>query len=124
MLEIDGVRMRVTAVSHNDLWHIHTNAGTVTLQALPRLPEPQPPADAAGSLRAPMPGSILELLVKVGDKVTAGQPLLKLEAMKMEHTIRAAGDGVVEAIYFAPGDAVEADAQLLHIGTTDNRTTD
>ena len=123
-LEIDGVRVQVTAVAQNDLWHIHTDAGTVTLQALPRLPEPQPPADTAGSLRAPMPGSVLELLVKVGDSVTAGQPLLKLEAMKMEHTIRAAGDGIVEAIYFAPGDAVEADAQLLHIGTTDNRTTD
>ncbi|NKQ34420.1 MAG: acetyl/propionyl/methylcrotonyl-CoA carboxylase subunit alpha [Chloroflexi bacterium] len=121
ILEVDSMIVRVTAVSRNDLWHIHTDAGTVTLQVLSRLPEPQPPADAAGSLRAPMPGSILELLVKVGDTVQAGQPLLKLEAMKMEHTIRAAGDGIVEAIYFAPGDAVEADAQLLHIktGTTD-----
>ncbi|HIP73244.1 MAG TPA: acetyl/propionyl/methylcrotonyl-CoA carboxylase subunit alpha [Anaerolineae bacterium] len=121
-LEIDGTMTRVTAVSHNNIWYIQTETGTVTLPALPRLPEPQPPADVAGSLRAPMPGSILELLVKVGDTVQAGQPLLKLEAMKMEHTIRAAGDGIVETIYFAPGDAVEADAQLLHIkpGTTDS----
>ncbi len=121
ILEIDGVRVKVTAVARNDTWYIQTAVGTVTLLALPRLPEPQPPADTAGSLRAPMPGSVLELLVEVGDTVTVGQPLLKLEAMKMEHTIRAAGDGVVEAIYFAPGDAVEADAQLLHIRT---RTTD
>ena len=114
-LEIEGVRMQVTTVAQNDLWHVHTGSGTVTLQTLPRLPEPRPLAGAAGSLRAPMPGSVLELLVEVGDKVTAGQPLLKLEAMKMEHTIRAAGDGIVEAIYFAPGDAVEADARLLRI---------
>ena len=62
-----------------------------------------------------MPGSILAVLVTVGQEVTAGQALMKLEAMKMEHTIRAAGEGVVEEIHYAPGDTVEADAQLLTI---------
>jgi biotin carboxyl carrier protein len=62
-----------------------------------------------------MPGSVIAVLVEVGQVVTSGQPLLKLEAMKMEHTIRSAGDGVVTEIYFAVGDAVEADAQLLRV---------
>jgi biotin carboxyl carrier protein len=56
------------------------------------------------------------VLVEVGQRVNKGQVLMKLEAMKMEHTIRAAADGVVEAIYFAAGDMVEADAQMIRIG--------
>ena len=71
--------------------------------------------DAVGSLRAPMPGFVLEVLVEVGDEVSAGQPLMKLEAMKMEHTIRSGGAGVIAEIHFTPGDTVEADAHLLQI---------
>jgi biotin carboxyl carrier protein len=87
----------------------------VKLNALALLPEPKPQADAGGSLRAPMPGSIIEVSVVVGQQVTAGQTLLKMEAMKMEHTIRAAADGIVAAIYYQPGDTVAADAQLVAI---------
>jgi biotin carboxyl carrier protein len=59
---------------------------------------------------------VLAVLVEVGERVSEGQPLMKLEAMKMEHTIRTAATGIVEAIYFQAGDTVEADAQLLKIG--------
>lgn len=114
-LTIDGLRQKVTAVRHHDEWWVQTESGTVQLRAIPLLPEPQPGAEAAGSLRAPMPGAVLAVLVEVGEAVRKGQPLLKLEAMKMEHTIRAAGDGTVEEIYYAPGDTVEAEAQLLLI---------
>jgi acetyl-CoA carboxylase biotin carboxylase subunit len=114
-LTVEGVRQRVTAVYHNDQWWLQTETGVVQLRQLPLLTEPQPTADAGGSLRAPMPGSILAVLVEVGQAVKKGQPLLKLEAMKMEHTIRAAGDGLVEEIYYGPGDAVEAETQLLRI---------
>jgi biotin carboxyl carrier protein len=62
-----------------------------------------------------MPGAILEVLVAVGQKVTAGQVLLKMEAMKMEHTIRAAAPGTIETIYYQPGDTVAADTQLVAI---------
>jgi biotin carboxyl carrier protein len=62
-----------------------------------------------------MPGAVLELLVEVGQQVNAGQALLKLEAMKMEHVVKTAVAGTVTAIYFQPGDTVEADAQLLKI---------
>ena len=95
---------------------VQTGSGTVALELVPRLPEPQPSAASSGSLRAPMPGSVLAVLVAVGERVSEGQPLMKLEAMKMEHTIKTAVAGVVEAIYFEAGDTVEADAQLLQIG--------
>ena len=79
-----------------------------------RLSEPRRAA-AGGSLRAPMPGRVLAVLVEVGQAVEEGQPLMKLEAMKMEHTIRAAAAGVVEAVYYAAGDQVGADEMLVRI---------
>jgi 3-methylcrotonyl-CoA carboxylase alpha subunit len=69
--------------------------------------------DAGGSLAAPMPGKVVALLAKPGVKVAKGTPLLVMEAMKMEHTITAPGDGVVEAFHFAAGDQVAEGAALL-----------
>ena len=59
------------------------------------------------------------MMVEIGDQVDADQPLLKLEAMKMEHTIRSSGSGVVTAVNYQEGDQVEADAQLLVIDVID-----
>ena len=70
----------------------------------------------SGGLSAPMPGRVVSIAVKVGDSVASGQALMALEAMKMEHTIAAPGDGVVEAIYFKPGDRVDDGAELIKIG--------
>ncbi|MFQ5400203.1 MAG: acetyl-CoA carboxylase biotin carboxylase subunit [Anaerolineae bacterium] len=112
---VDGYRQRVTAVARDDKWWIQTRPGVVHLLALHLLPEPKIPASASGSLRAPMPGSVLDVLVEVGEHVRKGQALMTLEAMKMEHTIRTAVDGIVAAIFYAPGDTVEADAQLIQI---------
>lgn len=103
-------------LTETHVW-VQTRTGTIMLEIVPLLPEPQPSAAASGSLRAPMPGSVLAVLVEVGEQVSEGQPLMKLEAMKMEHTIKTAVAGVVEAIYFQAGDTVEADVQLLQIGT-------
>jgi biotin carboxyl carrier protein len=114
-MTVDGHRQRVTLASAGEVWWAQTRAGVVRLRALPRLPVPHPPADAGGSLRAPMPGKVLAVLVRPGQPVAQGDALLKLEAMKMEHTIRTAAAGVVEAIYFAPGDTVDADALLIKI---------
>src|SRR5699024_4756770 len=68
--------------------------GPVSLVEPPRYTDPSAEV-AAGSLLAPMPGSVIRVAVSVGDAVTAGQPLLWMEAMKMEHTISAAIDGIV-----------------------------
>lgn len=72
-------------------------------------------ADHAGSLAAPMPGKIIAIEVLVGDKVKRGQALLVMEAMKMEHTIVAGGDGVVESIYFSVGEQVAEGAVLISL---------
>jgi 3-methylcrotonyl-CoA carboxylase alpha subunit len=75
----------------------------------------QAEADHAGSLTAPMPGKIIAIEVQAGDKVKRGQALLVMEAMKMEHTIVAGGDGIVENIYFGVGEQVAEGAVLISL---------
>jgi acetyl/propionyl-CoA carboxylase alpha subunit len=119
-LTVDGHRLRVAGAHAGDEWWIQTRAGVTRLRMLPLLPIPAPPPNAGGSLRAPMPGKVLAVLIAPGQRVAKGDALLKLEAMKMEHTIRTAADGVVAAIYFATGDTVDADALLVKIQPLDN----
>ena len=66
-----------------------------------------------GSLRAPMNGTVVSLLVETGTLVSKGDTLLVMEAMKMEHTIDAPADGMVTEFYFQPGDLVDGGADLL-----------
>ena len=66
-----------------------------------------------GSLRAPMNGTVVSLLVETGTPVSKGDTLLVMEAMKMEHTIDAPADGMVTEFYFQPGDLVDGGADLL-----------
>ncbi|MNH45066.1 2-oxoglutarate carboxylase large subunit [compost metagenome] len=62
-----------------------------------------------------MPGKLVSFAVKVGDSVTAGQALAVMEAMKMEHTIAAPHDGLVEELLYAPGDQIGDGAELLRL---------
>ncbi|MGE8261174.1 MAG: acetyl-CoA carboxylase biotin carboxyl carrier protein subunit, partial [Stenotrophomonas sp.] len=64
---------------------------------------------------APMPGKIISISVKAGDKVEKGQPLLVMEAMKMEHTISATADGTVGEVFYGVGDQVTEGAELVSI---------
>jgi 3-methylcrotonyl-CoA carboxylase alpha subunit len=79
--------------------------------------EPLAGADDAeapgGKLIAPMPGRIIAMLVEPGAEVTKGQPLIVMEAMKMEHTIKAPAEGRVEKVRYAVGDQVEDGAELI-----------
>ncbi|MGV3577598.1 acetyl/propionyl/methylcrotonyl-CoA carboxylase subunit alpha [Brevundimonas sp.] len=72
-------------------------------------------AASDGALRAPMPGKIVATPAKAGDAVTKGQPIIVLEAMKMEHALTAPFDGVVGEIGYAVGDQVGADAVLAKV---------
>ena len=76
------------------------------LQTIVLLPTGEDADEVAGKMVAPMPGSVIAVLVKPGDKVTRGTPLLILEAMKIEHTINATFDGTVSEILFQAGDQV------------------
>lgn len=65
--------------------------------------------------QSPMPGKILKVFGKNGEKVKKGQVLLIMEAMKMEHSIMAAKDGIIKKVFFKDGDYVEGDIQLLEM---------
>ena len=114
-LGMNGRSHHLLIVPHGDDFWVQTESGVVCATALPRLPRKTAVSATTGSLRAPMPGSVLVVLVQAGQTVAEGDPLLKLEAMKMEHTIRAPAAGRVAEIFYAPGDAVPADAQLLRL---------
>jgi len=65
------------------------------------------------AVRSPLPGKIIDLRVKAGDTVSKGQPLLVLEAMKMEHTLAAPADGTVKSVRYAVGEQVPEGAELV-----------
>ena len=116
-LIVDGLRRRLTAMetSAGEWWAQAAEGETVVLRWISPLPEPDARARSGDSLAAPMPGQVIALLVTEGQAVRAGDPLVILEAMKMEHTIRAPHDGVVAAIHARPGTQVAASAVLLDV---------
>lgn len=72
-------------------------------------------AAADGGLEAPMPGVVTRVLVAAGETVTRGQPLLAVEAMKMEHLVRAPRDGRVKALRVRPGELVQGGSALVDL---------
>ncbi len=112
-LEVDGTRRvyRVHRVGPNA--YVDTSDGSSALTEIPRFGDQEKQA-AAGSLLAPMPGLVRRVLVEVGATVTAGQPLLVLEAMKMEQTVAAPAAGVVAELRAKAGEQVAA-GQVLAI---------
>jgi propionyl-CoA carboxylase alpha chain len=117
VLRADGVD-RSFAVRRYDAGdadvYVDSARGPVHLTALPRFPEPGSTVEK-GSLVAPMPGSVIRLGAAIGDTVTAGQPLIWLEAMKMEHTIAAPVDGVLAELNVKTGQQVEVGAVLARV---------
>ena len=105
-------RYRVGRSSVRDEQRVHVQGpdGSLTLGVVPRFVDPSTLAPA-GSLVAPMPGVVSRVAVSEGDTVTQGQPLLWLEAMKMEHAVLATADGVVAQLV-AQGTQVEPGAVL------------
>ena len=93
-----------------DVWWVHCEGHTFKLE---RIEPGAADSDDGGGLTAPMPGKVLDVLVKVGDNVTAGTTLLVLEAMKMEHRIVAANDGIITAVHFNAGEQVDQGVALL-----------
>jgi propionyl-CoA carboxylase alpha chain len=94
--------------------YVDSARGPVHLVALPRFPEPGSAVEQ-GSLVAPMPGNVIRLAAAVGDTVAAGQPLIWLEAMKMEHTITAPAVGVLTQLNVNTGQQVEVGAVLARV---------
>ncbi|MDT0403303.1 MULTISPECIES: acetyl/propionyl/methylcrotonyl-CoA carboxylase subunit alpha [Streptomyces] len=115
VLEVDGVRHRYEITRYGD----HVHAGRTPLTALPRFPAPTA-QHAPGSLLAPMPGTVVRVAegLTEGSEVEAGQPLLWLEAMKMQHKITAPARGVLSALHAIPGQQVEPGTLLAVVEET------
>ena len=115
-LEVDGwlVRCVVARVGEREWWARVGEATTALLWRSP-LPDPDERGRGAGSLAAPMPGQVVSVLVTEGQAVQAGDPLLILHAMKMEHLIAAPHAGTIAALHYRAGEAVPAGAPLLEL---------
>ena len=116
-LTIDGQRYngasKAKTVREGRKWHVFHEGLRWTLALKEELAEIE--ADVGGSLAAPMPGRVIKLFVEPGARVKKGEPLLILEAMKMEHTITAPSDGTVKEIHYAAGEQVLEGAQLIRV---------
>lgn len=97
--------------------HVFARQGATQITVIDQLAHAGEAHGEAGRLTAPMPGKVVSFSVKAGDKVSKGQALAVMEAMKMEHTIAAPADGVVQEILYAPGDQVVEGAELLKMAS-------
>jgi propionyl-CoA carboxylase alpha chain len=115
-VEIDGRRSRARITRHGDRILVQSPHGDVDLAIVPRFVIPGAEMSAGGFVAA-MPGKVIDLRVRVGDRVSAGDTVLVLEAMKMEHPMRAVEDGTVVEVRVELGDQVESGALLLVVQT-------
>ncbi len=111
-----GQRLTVTVFRQGEVDHVFSARGATQITAIDLLAHAGAGPAEGGRLTAPMPGKVVSFRVAVGDKVSKGQALAVMEAMKMEHTIAAPADGVVLELLYATGDQVAEGAELLKIG--------
>lgn len=102
------------------LW-LSRDGQTWRLVELDRLDAERTESAGVGAVVSPMPGSVIAVYVKPGDPVASGDPLVAVEAMKMEHTLHAKGDGVVLEVPVSVGQQVAMDAELVLLGSRDAR---
>ncbi|WP_240484429.1 acetyl/propionyl/methylcrotonyl-CoA carboxylase subunit alpha [Pseudarthrobacter sulfonivorans] len=121
-LSPDGVRVRTNDLEHacsvalhadGSIW-VNDSSGQRGWMPQPRLPEPLSDT-ALGGPASEMSGTVVAVRVKVGDKVSAGAPLVVLESMKMEHAVLAAAEGIIDAVHVKLGQYVEAAMPVVSI---------
>ena len=115
VLQFAGQRAVVSVHAQGEALHVFTPDGATQIVEIDLLAHAGEAAAEGGRLTAPMPGKVVSFAVQAGDAVTKGQPLAVMEAMKMEHTIAAPVDGVVQELLYAPGDQVAEGAELLKL---------
>ncbi|NLE36231.1 MAG: biotin/lipoyl-binding protein [Bacteroidales bacterium] len=126
VLEVDGnlARIEVNGTVYDvemqrEIPRIKTVVTGAPVQARPvkeTKPAPARTAGKASEVRAPLPGVIIQVLVRPGDEVNAGQTVCTLETMKMENAIKAESAGKITAVNIAPGQSVLQDEVLIVIG--------
>jgi 3-methylcrotonyl-CoA carboxylase alpha subunit len=115
VLELEGTVLAATVVADGDDRHVFAPGARRKLTFIDPLAYAGEDEAHGGHLTAPMSGAIVAVMVKAGDKVVRGAPLIVLEAMKMEHTIVAPADGVVASVNFGVGDRVAEGADLVDL---------
>jgi len=113
VLTIDGLRLEPQVIVEGQRYDVFIAGAHYSIEHLDPLAHVGEVASAEGGIRALMPGRVVALLVAAGVRVGKGQPLLILEAMKMEHTLSAPADGVCEGFNVAVGDQVTEGAELV-----------
>lgn len=115
----DGIRSTVAAIYRTGVCYLDidslqlevSEAGADTFAG----GSADPHAGAKDKIFAPMPGKIVKIMVSVGDAVTLKQPMVIVEAMKMENQVNARADGTVKAIHFAAGDQVDTERPIIEL---------
>ena len=115
VVEADGIAATATVIADGDERHIFVPGARRKLVFIDPLAHAGEVDVHGGHLTAPMSGAIVAVMVKAGDKVARGAPLIVLEAMKMEHTIVAPADGVVASVNYGVGDRVAEGADLVDL---------
>ncbi len=117
--DIDGFQQTLSFAEHDGTWSAYRSSGAFSFrEQLADLGDADM-AGAGGNPRAPMNGVVVQLLAEIGATVAADTPLLVMEAMKMEHTIRAPATGTVTEFFYQAGELVDGDAELLNFEPED-----
>lgn len=110
---IDGYQLKASVAAHDDSFSLYTQDRALTFKRAAPDYGDHDADDSGNGLNAPMNGTIVTLLVEPGTEVSKNDPLLVMEAMKMEHTITAPADGTVVELFYQPGELVDGGAALL-----------
>jgi propionyl-CoA carboxylase alpha chain len=113
-LELSGLRRRFRVIARGEEAWVHGPHGSTHLVEVPRFAHGAHEDRTAGCV-APMPGKVLEVHVREGDRVVQGQVVVTLEAMKMEHAVAAPIAALVTRVLVGPADQVDAGALLVDL---------
>jgi geranyl-CoA carboxylase alpha subunit len=114
-LELDGVRRRLAYHQDGERVWLYGQGGNLELIDVTHEPASGAEGAASGTVKAPMDGAIVDVLVSEGQQVSKGQLLLVLEAMKMEHPLKAGMDGVIRRVQVSQGDQVKSRQLLVEV---------
>ena len=118
-VQLDARRIALTVYASGEQFSVYTPDGSAVVRTIDPIAHAGEGAAHEGRLAAPMPGKVVAILAAVGQRVTQGQPLAVMEAMKMEHTLTAPRDGVVEAVLYGVGDQVGEGSELLRLAAAE-----
>ncbi|MFD2248687.1 3-methylcrotonyl-CoA carboxylase alpha subunit [Pseudochelatococcus lubricantis] len=114
-IALDGRPLHVATYRTGELFSVFAGSGSAAVRLADPLAHAGEAETEAGRLTAPMPGKVVAFLVEAGETVAKGQPLAVMEAMKMEHTIKAPIDGTVSELLYGIGDQLSEGAELLRL---------